>query len=104
MEFATIPAIVAVVAFICQLVKKTSIDNKWLPIIAGIVGAVIGFLAFSFAPEYIAIATNATHALIIGAASGLAATGAHQVIKQAIPTATVTPPETPTDTTTEGKK
>lgn len=68
-----------------ELLKKAVGGNekvlKFFPLIAAAVGAVLGIIAFFVVPEVIP-ATNAFAALLIGASSGLAATGTHQVFKQ----------------------
>ena len=49
--------------------------------IAAILGATLGLISFFISPEIIP-ANNFIMALLIGGASGLAATGTHQVFKQ----------------------
>ena len=75
---------VAAITVICYLVaegvKKTAIDNKWLPTISGTVGAVFGVLGYMIMPDF--PANDFITALAVGIVSGLAATGAHQAYKQ----------------------
>jgi len=52
-----------------------------IPVIAGVLGVILGIIAFYAAPGIIA-ADNVLTAILIGGASGLAATGANQVWKQ----------------------
>ena len=50
--FTAIPAIMVICYLIAQTVKATALDNKWLPIICGISGAVLGIAAMRIMPEY----------------------------------------------------
>ena len=72
---------VAVITVICflvgQVVKATGLDNKWIPIICGAFGAVLGILGM---PEF--PASDYLTAAAVGIVSGLAATGINQVYKQ----------------------
>lgn len=75
---------VAGITVICYLVamavKATEVDNKWLPVICGLTGAVLGIAGMYTMPDY--PATDIITAIAIGIVSGLAATGADQVYKQ----------------------
>lgn len=75
---------VAGITVICYLVamavKATALDNKWLPVICGVAGAVLGVAGMSTIPDF--PATDVINAVAIGIVSGLAATGANQVFKQ----------------------
>jgi hypothetical protein len=75
---------VAVITIICYLVaegvKATNIDNKWVPIICGFVGGVLGIPAMFLIPQY--PASDYLTAIAVGIVSGFAATGVHQVGKQ----------------------
>lgn len=77
-------ASVAGITVICYLatmaVKATEVDNKWLPVICGLIGAVLGVVGMYYMPGY--PATDIITAIAIGIVSGLAATGADQVYKQ----------------------
>ena len=61
-------------------VKATEVDNKWLPVICGVIGAILGVVGMYYMPGY--PATDIITAIAIGIVSGLAATGADQVYKQ----------------------
>ena len=63
-----------------EAVKATPLDNKWLPVIAGGFGGILGVVAMLVMPEF--PAADQLTAIAIGIVSGLAATGAHQVYKQ----------------------
>jgi uncharacterized membrane protein HdeD (DUF308 family) len=77
-------ASVAGITVICYLaamaVKATEVDNKWLPVICGVIGAILGVVGMYYMPGY--PATDIITAIAIGIVSGLAATGADQVYKQ----------------------
>ena len=77
-------ASVAGITVICYLaamaVKATEVENKWLPVICGVIGAVLGVVGMYYMPGY--PATDIITAIAIGIVSGLAATGADQVYKQ----------------------
>ena len=83
MEFgiASVAAITVICYLIAQVIKATSLDNKWLPGICGIIGAALGAACLALnvtdlpATEYIT-------AVAVDIVSGLAATGANQVYKQ----------------------
>jgi len=77
---AAIPVITIIVFLAVEAVKATPLDNKWLPVIAGGFGGILGVVAMMVMPEF--PATDPLTAIAIGIVSGLAATGAHQVYKQ----------------------
>ena len=78
---ATVAAITALVYIICLCVKASVLDNKWIPVVAGVSGVILGILAL-----YIGLtdfpATDPMTAAAVGGVSGLAATGLHQAKKQ----------------------
>ena len=80
MELIGIPAIV-VISYMITETFKVFIDNKYLPIVAGISGGVLGVLSFVLQID-IMPATDIISALAIGIISGLAATGSNQILKQ----------------------
>ena len=75
---------VAAITVICllagQVVKASGLDNKFIPIICGVCGAVLGIVGMFLMPDF--PATDFITAAAVGIVSGLAATGANQVIKQ----------------------
>ena len=85
LNFITVPIIAAVVYGLLTILKKAVHDNekvlRFIPLIAAGVGAVLGIVAFFALPEIIP-ATDAFTAILIGGASGLAATGTNQIVKQ----------------------
>jgi uncharacterized membrane protein YccC len=78
--FTAVPAIVVICYLVAQGMKATAVDNKWLPVICGAVGAVLGVLGMWLIPDY--PAGDYLTAAAIGIASGFAATGVNQVYKQ----------------------
>ena len=82
-DFMTIPAITILCLLIGQGVKVTPLDTKFIPAICGFSGAIIGILAYFInMPAMLDLAEDGITATAIGAFSGLAATGLHQVYKQ----------------------
>ena len=84
-DFVAVPIIVSVVYACVGLLKKETHKNEKimskLPIIAAILGSILGIIAFFAVPDLIP-AENAFVALLVGGASGLAATGTNQIFKQ----------------------
>ena len=82
-EFVAFPAIVVIcylVGFGMKTVGNDSTD-KLIPLVCGIVGAVLGIVMYVTIPNFIP-ADNWAVAIAIGIVSGLSATGANQVYKQ----------------------
>lgn len=74
-------AAITVIAYLVGMgVKASAINDKWIPIIVGSVGAVLGVAGMFIMPDF--PATDYITAVAIGIVSGLAATGAHQIGKQ----------------------
>ena len=78
---ASVAAITVIAYIVGQIVKATGLDNKWIPVIAGVSGVVLGIVAlYAGVPDF--PATDPMTAAAVGGVSGLAATGLHQVKKQ----------------------
>lgn len=77
-------ASVAVITVICyligQVVKASGVDNKWIPIVVGVAGGVLGVVGMHIMPDF--PAQDYLTAIAVGIVSGLAATGVNQVAKQ----------------------
>lgn len=77
-------ASVAGITVICYLsamaVKATEVDNKWLPVICGLIGGILGVVGMFYMPDF--PAADIINAVAIGIVSGLAATGINQAYKQ----------------------
>lgn len=81
---ATVAAITVIVYIMGLGVKATPLDHKWIPVICGISGVALGVLAMVMhVPDF--PAGDYLTAAAVGGASGLAATGADQIIKQLTP-------------------
>lgn len=77
---ASVAAITVICLLVAQGVKATSIDNKWLPVLCGVVGGVLGVVGMYVMPDF--PANDVITSVAVGIVSGLAATGANQVYKQ----------------------
>lgn len=83
MEFGTIGSVmgITVICYLAALAAKaTSLDNKWLPVICGILGGLLGFTGVFLMSDF--PAQDPVTAIAVGIVSGLAATGGNQVYKQ----------------------
>lgn len=80
MESVTVWAITVICFVVAEIVKATKLDNKWLPIICGISGGILGVVAMHVIADF--PAHDILNAIAIGIVSGLAATGVHQIGKQ----------------------
>lgn len=71
-----VPIIMVACLIVGFIVKKWihDVDNKWIPTIVTILGAVLGFVINGASIE----------AVVAGAVTGLASTGLHQLFKQLI--------------------
>lgn len=77
---AGVAAITVICFLIAEAVKATALDNRWLPVICGALGGILGVVALNVMPEF--PAKDVITAIAVGIVSGLAATGAHQIYKQ----------------------
>ena len=75
-----VPALIVVCYLVGEAVKASGLDNKWIPVICGGCGAVLGVLSLWLMPDF--PAGDFITAAAVGIASGLAATGADQAVKQ----------------------
>lgn len=75
---------IAAITVLCFLAaegaKATAIDNKWLPVICGGLGGVLGIVGMRIMPDF--PAQDIITAAAVGVVSGFAATGVHQAYKQ----------------------
>lgn len=74
-----IAEIVIITYCLCNLLKIKVADTA-IPAIAGLIGMGLGIICYKFMPDF--PANNIITAVAIGASSGLASTGANQIIKQ----------------------
>ena len=78
---ASVAGITVIVYVVGLIVKASTLADKWIPITCGIAGAVLGIASMYIMPEF--PAQDLISAAAVGIVSGLAATGADQVFKQA---------------------
>ncbi|MDR7814754.1 phage holin family protein [Lacrimispora sp.] len=72
---------ITVICYLAALgVKATAVDNKWLPVICGVLGGILGAVGMNAIPDF--PAQDSITAIAVGIVSGLAATGADQVYRQ----------------------
>lgn len=77
---AGVAAITVICFLAAQAIKATTLDNKWLPVICGVLGGILGVVGLNVMPDF--PANDILTAIAVGIVSGLAATGAHQIYKQ----------------------
>lgn len=78
---ATVGAI-TVISYLVGMACKAidSIPDKYIPVIVGTVGAILGVIGLYTVADF--PANDILNALAVGIASGLASTGANQIVKQ----------------------
>ncbi len=79
-EFATVSGIIVICYLIGMAVKASTLDDKYIPIIVGLCGGILGVAGLLTMPTF--PVDNVIDAVAVGIASGLAATGVHQIGKQ----------------------
>lgn len=80
MGIAGVAAITVIAWLVGEAAKLFPLDNKWIPVICGLVGAVLGILGMHIMPDF--PAGDIMTAAAVGIVSGLAATGIDQIGKQ----------------------
>ena len=75
-----IPSIIIICYLIAMGIRITVIDNKYIPVICGVLGGILGVLAMFLVPDY--PASDYFTAVAIGIVSGLSSTGINQIFKQ----------------------
>ena len=74
-------AAISVIAYLSgEAVKLSPMDNRYIPLVCGLVGAVLGIVGMHTMPDF--PASDIISAAAVGIVSGLAATGADQMCKQ----------------------
>ena len=73
---------ITVIAYLFGTAAKAfpKLDNKWIPIICGLVGGVLGIVGLYFMPDF--PVSDPISAVAVGIVSGLGATGVNQIKKQ----------------------
>ncbi len=77
---ATIPSIIVICYLVAEGVKTLPLDNKYIPIICGLVGGILGVMGMFAIPDF--PTSDYLTAIAIGIVSGLSATGVNQIFKQ----------------------
>lgn len=82
-NFVAIPCITVIVFLLAELFKLVTKNqkNQFVPVLCGLLGALLGVVCYLWVPEYIA-GENILQAIATGIVSGFSATGVHQVYKQ----------------------
>ena len=78
--FTEIAAIVVICYLLGEAVKVSPIDSKFIPIIVGVAGGILGVVAMEVIPDLAGM--NILDAIASGIVSGLSATGINQIGKQ----------------------
>lgn len=77
---AGVAAITVACYLIGLIVKASPLNSKWIPIICGACGAVLGIVGMTLMPDF--PANDYITAAAVGIVSGFAATGINQISKQ----------------------
>lgn len=80
MGIASVAAITVICYLIGMAVKASGLSNKWIPVIMGVAGLILGIVGMHLIPDY--PATDYVTSAAVGIVSGLAATGVNQIGKQ----------------------
>ena len=83
-NITTVPVIVVIVFACAALLKYTfgsDTFNRFIPLISCLLGIIFGVISFLFVPNVMPT-DNAVVAVVLGASSGLSATGFHQIFRQ----------------------
>ncbi len=79
-DFITVGGITVICFVIGLAVKVSPLDDKYIPVIVGVCGGILGAAGLKLMPDF--PVENVIDAVAVGIASGLAATGLHQIGKQ----------------------
>lgn len=80
MGLAGVAAISVIAWLVGEGVKLSRLEDRWIPVICGLSGALLGVLGMRVMPDF--PAEDLISAAAVGIVSGLAATGADQIGKQ----------------------
>lgn len=84
-ELISVPAIAGVVYWVIEVIKYTVNGSekfkRFIPLTSAILGTLFGVICFYLVPTIVP-SDNVVLAIVIGAASGLSATGTNQIFKQ----------------------
>ena len=76
----TVSAIIVICYLVGAIAKSTGKVDKWIPCIVGVAGGILGVVGMYTIPNF--PASDILNAIAVGIASGLASTGANQIVKQ----------------------
>jgi len=79
MGIAGVAAITVICYLMGEAVKLSPLDNKWIPLVCGLAGGALGIAAMYSVADF--PAGDVLTALAVGIVSGLAATGANELVK-----------------------
>lgn len=77
----TVLAIVVICYLIGMAVKVSPLADKYIPVIVGVCGGILGVIGMYVMPDF--PADDILNAIAVGITSGLASTGVNQIYKQA---------------------
>lgn len=77
---ASVASITVICYLIGEAIKVSGLDNKYIPVIVGICGGILGVVGMHVMAEF--PAQDILTAVAVGIVSGLAATGFDQMVKQ----------------------
>lgn len=77
---AGVAGITVIAYLVGLLVKASNLNDKWIPIICGIIGGGLGVVGMHTMMDFPAV--DYITAVAVGIVSGLAATGVDQAVKQ----------------------
>ena len=84
MEYIGIPSIIVICYLVGEIFKllilKKKSKYKYVPIIVGTTGGVLGILSYFISPNIVLNVDDPFIATSIGIVSGLASTGSHEII------------------------
>ena len=84
MEYVGIPSIIIICYLVGEIFKllilKKKKNYKYVPIIVGTTGGILGLLAYYISPDIVLDVDDPFIALALGIVSGLASTGSYEVI------------------------
>lgn len=77
---ASVAAITVIAYIVGRAWKLSAFDDKWIPIIVGAVGGILGVVGLYIMPDF--PVSDIISAIAVGIVSGLAATGINEAVKQ----------------------
>ena len=88
MQYLGIPSIIIICYLIGEISKllllKKKKNYKYIPIIVGISGGILGLISYYISPNIVLNVKEPIIAISLGIVSGLASTGSHEMINKII--------------------